>query len=62
MERCGCDRVPVLCGCGWGLLAVSECDVPEECPLCGFNFWDAFGCPPLCVAPGEEVPAEAVSS
>ena len=30
-----CERVPVLCGCGWGHLAMPECEVPDYCPLCG---------------------------
>ncbi len=28
-------RVPVLCGCGWGSLAMLESEVPEYCPVCG---------------------------
>jgi len=28
-------RVDVLCGCGWGRLAVPEETVPERCPICG---------------------------
>lgn len=47
-ERCGCPRVPLLCGCGWGRVAIPECEVPETCPLCGFNFWEAFGEPGVC--------------
>ena len=46
--RCLCERVPVLCGCGWGSLAVAACAVPEFCPLCGFGFWQAFGMPDPC--------------
>jgi hypothetical protein len=45
---CRCKRVPVLCQCGWGILATPECEVPEFCPLCGFPFWEAFGPPPPC--------------
>jgi len=29
------SRVPVLCGCGWGSLAMPENEVPESCPVCG---------------------------
>ena len=32
---CGTERVPVLCGCGWGHLAMPVDEVPEFCPLCG---------------------------
>lgn len=28
-------RHDVLCGCGWGRLAMLESDIPEHCPLCG---------------------------
>lgn len=45
---CECERVPVLCGCGWGRLSIPSCEVPEECPVCGFNFWDHFGAPDAC--------------
>lgn len=31
-------RVDALCGCGWGMLAIPETDVPPSCPLCGFPF------------------------
>lgn len=27
--------VQVLCGCGWGNLAMRESKVPCECPVCG---------------------------
>ena len=41
-ETVMCERVNVLCGCGWGLLSVPLDDVPEECPICdrwlGENF------------------------
>jgi len=30
-----CERVPVLCGCGWGSLAMWRCLVPVDCPVCG---------------------------
>jgi hypothetical protein len=36
-------RVNVLCGCGWGRLAIPEEDVPEFCPVCGFRLWDQAG-------------------
>lgn len=29
-------KMPVLCGCGWGSLAMDEEDVPDECPVCGY--------------------------
>ena len=43
LRSCGRDHVlcgyeprhDVLCGCGWGLLAVPESRIPSECPLCG---------------------------
>jgi hypothetical protein len=53
-RRCECERVPVLCGCGWGRLAMPVCEVPETCPVCGFDFWQAFGAPEPC---GAEVSA-----
>jgi len=28
-------KVPVLCGCGWGSLAMPGNEVPECCPVCG---------------------------
>jgi hypothetical protein len=28
----------VLCQCGWGQLAIEEKDIPELCPVCGFDF------------------------
>ena len=28
-------RVNVLCGCGWGLLAVYRREIPSQCPVCG---------------------------
>jgi hypothetical protein len=33
-SRCA-ERVPVLCGCGWGSLSMDERDVPAQCPVCG---------------------------
>lgn len=30
--------VPVLCGCGWGRVAMPLSDVPLNCPLCGAEF------------------------
>lgn len=47
---CGCTRVDVLCGCGWGRLGLPQCDVPEFCPLCGFDFWSYGGPPELCAS------------
>jgi hypothetical protein len=34
---CCCERVDVLCQCGWGRLAISVSDVPRQCPLCGVH-------------------------
>lgn len=34
------SRVQVLCGCGWGSLAMEEEDVPDECPVCGHPIGD----------------------
>jgi hypothetical protein len=48
LSRCECDRVPVLCGCGWGVLSLPSCEVPERCPVCGFGFWETFGEPEPC--------------
>jgi hypothetical protein len=56
--ECQCERVPVLCGCGWGSLGMPTCEVPETCPVCGFNLWEAFGAPEPC-APREEGACEA---
>jgi hypothetical protein len=36
-------RVDVLCGCGWGRLSIRESEVPECCPVCGFNFLEWAG-------------------
>jgi len=39
-EGCrACERYPVLCGCGWGNLSLPACEVPQFCPVCGFDFW-----------------------
>lgn len=42
LERCAplydgapSRRVNVLCGCGWGRLAVREDSIPSACPVCG---------------------------
>lgn len=32
------ERVHVLCQCGWGRLAIPESEVPDFCPICGFDF------------------------
>lgn len=29
----------VLCGCGWGRLACPESEIPDNCPVCGFDFY-----------------------
>lgn len=49
-KRCECRRVDVLCGCGWGRLGLPECEVPPECPVCGFDLWAYGGVPPECTA------------
>jgi hypothetical protein len=36
-------RTDLLCQCGWGNLAIEEEDIPEHCPLCGFDLWGYFG-------------------
>lgn len=46
-RACGCPLVGVLCQCGWGRLGIVECDVPEYCPVCGFDFW-SYGGAPVC--------------
>jgi hypothetical protein len=28
------ERVPVLCGCGWGHLSMREDLIPPRCPVC----------------------------
>ena len=38
LDNMGClpiPKVPVLCGCGWGSLAMPEDEVPDCCPMCG---------------------------
>lgn len=38
LDNMGClpiPKVPVLCGCGWGSLAMPEDEVPDCCPVCG---------------------------
>lgn len=37
------SRVELLCQCGWGDLAIEEEEIPEYCPVCGFNLWKYFG-------------------
>jgi len=32
------ERHDVLCQCGWGILACPESQLPDECPVCGFDF------------------------
>ena len=32
----------VLCQCGWGSLVKAAEDIPENCPVCGFNFKEHF--------------------
>lgn len=32
------DRHNVLCQCGWGLLGVSQEQIPQNCPQCRFDF------------------------
>lgn len=34
-------RVQVLCGCGWGNLAMLESEVPTNCPMCGQGLGEA---------------------
>lgn len=29
------ERHPVLCGCGWGSLAMPVSEIPTHCPMCG---------------------------
>lgn len=31
-------RQDVLCGCGWGRLAVPADELPDTCPQCGHTF------------------------
>lgn len=32
----------ILCTCGWGTLMANS-NLPEFCPVCGFNLWEYFG-------------------
>lgn len=50
--RCECDRVEVLCSCGWGSLSMPACEVPEYCPCCGFDLWGLGGTPAPCTLAG----------
>lgn len=36
-------RHDVLCGCGWGKFGVPESEIPQFCPVCGFDFWEYAG-------------------
>ena len=40
-------RHDVLCQCGWGQLAMPADEVPQFCPICGFDFWSYGGVPSL---------------
>lgn len=51
---CDCPRVEVLCGCGWGRLAIAACDVPQFCPMCSFDFWSYGGAPEVCESESQE--------
>ncbi len=31
-------RHDVLCQCGWGKLGCLESELPEECPVCGYEW------------------------
>lgn len=31
-------RHDVLCGCGWGKIAILESEIPYACPMCGHVF------------------------
>lgn len=35
------ERVDVLCGCGWGQLAMPLSEIPDNCPLCGLEIGSA---------------------
>lgn len=39
-----CDRLnmrhAVLCGCGWGNMSMLESEIPDYCPVCGFDIGD----------------------
>lgn len=45
---CKCERVDVLCGCGWGRLSIPRCTIPENCPICGYDLWALGGVPDAC--------------
>lgn len=32
------ERHDMLCGCGWGRLAMPESEIPYACPVCGHVF------------------------
>lgn len=49
------ETTAVLCQCGWGLLSVKVCEVPETCPICGFDFWSYFGAPECLTCDAEHV-------
>jgi len=34
------QRHNVLCGCGWGQMNVPESEIPHNCPVCNFDFFD----------------------
>ena len=34
------EKHDVLCQCGWGRLSIPKSEIPEKCPVCGFNFWE----------------------
>ena len=33
-------RHDVLCQCGWGQMGMLESEIPELCPVCGFDFFE----------------------
>ncbi len=33
-------RHAVLCGCGWGNMGMLESEIPDCCPVCGFDIGD----------------------
>ena len=39
------SNVNVLCGCGWGRLGIPESQVPQHCPMCGFDFFSLHADP-----------------
>jgi len=54
ISPCECDRVPVLCGCGWGQLALPACKIPSNCPVCDFDLWSYGGVPDPCQEVSQE--------